>query len=71
MKADFYMSNMGRYLFWIWLGLGGYCTVCSKPEKEEKDCVITSDERRDSLVYIKEIWSKRLAEYTDLYNIPR
>ena len=25
MKADFfYVSNMGRNLFWIWLGLGGH-----------------------------------------------
>ena len=42
MKADFYVSNMVRNLFWIWLGLGGYCTVCAKPgnredrKKEEK-----------------------------------
>ena len=35
MKADFYVSDMGRYLFCIWFGLGGYYTVCAKPEKEK------------------------------------
>ena len=31
MKADLSVSNVGRNLFWIWLGLGEYCTVCAKP----------------------------------------
>ena len=39
MKADFYVSNMGRYLFWIWLGLGEYCTVCAKPGKSKRKVV--------------------------------
>ena len=41
MKAELYVSNVGRH-FWgiFWLGLGGHCTVCAKSEKEEKGCVI-------------------------------
>ena len=38
MKSDFYVSNMGRYLFWIWLGLGEYWQLNFTTEslKEEK-----------------------------------
>ena len=41
--ASLHKKKMGRYLFWIWLGLGKYCTVSAKlrsREKEEKGCVI-------------------------------
>ena len=41
MKADFYVVIMGRYLFWIWLGLGGYCSVFAKPKK--RLCDLPSD----------------------------
>ena len=37
MKADVYVVIMGRYLFWIWLGLGGYCSVFAKPKKRLRD----------------------------------
>ena len=39
-EADLCVSNVGRYLWGIWLGLSWYFTVCAKPEKEEKGCVI-------------------------------